>query len=1061
MKNLKTNQLLPFGLLALMMCVLRFVMADVTTCGDRLVSGGMAEVGISVTGCAGGAGTWSDIGYRVACGHYYVTNAPLVMRSTSDIADVSGEAHVAKGSCDSNSNIVDQCYCGSTIIDLGTTGCKLRFITNDLCGGGHWKISEPRWTGVITVTATATGQCVEEGCDLQDITYTAIGTIQVDLPPDDSGGGGGSGGGGTDCGTCGTKSRSHGSGAVYTDSANRANLRLNFGLATPTLDAGCMLLNFPRPSTTLAQPTTNQVPFERPGVEVILLAGGSTVKQVKVPQGLVNVTGVNDYKYQLEVFSTNAVTGKDGGYYGTNAPAFVTWVLENPFGAADTNHLNITEKRGGTDRLFQYTYRPASNRWDLLQPDGQTTNSTWTVADTGNTNITNYFCEVSSGGQVLKETIKTYDYIPGLNDTLLEREVEGTGATARTNTYVYLSSDRANGASTNLLQRADYWDGKWAYYTYDSLGRVSTNYSTYGTNAPPNPGTQPYPNLCKVTEYAYSFDPDVDGIGDDSGLYLLTARRTIVKVPVAGAPQEISRTYHRVYDSTREEAQECPDPGATWGAAANLRMVTVKDDQGRVVSSLHQDGTATIYTYQDDYTTIEETGQPDDPSVPGSIVSGTQTTTVVDELGLLLSVTSLDITNSVVLASQVYNYKDSGGNYLDTLRRSYDVTDLAGRTAHYRYNDCCGLDYIDDREGIRTYYEYDPLMKRQIGTRTVVDVVGSLDRAIETTNRLDGLGRVLATMRVGTNGNVITQAQFQYDLLGQIIAQTNALNGRTAYTNLITSSGLTLKTNLFPDGGARVEIYNRDGQLAEVIGTAVQQVRYATDVGSNGNFYRRYTQEIKLHADGSDSSETNKTYLDGTGRACKTAYAPRPGVDSAAPSRQSFCNEYGQVWKESDPDGVITLYTYDGQGRQEYTIAVTDNSSVPTDYDALLSALGTLKGGSNRITQVQWSIVPTNGSKPDLVRQDTLVWDNGQSSGRLVSRSEASADGLHSWQTVYGDNSEAAITEALTQYGTGASRSVMTTAPDLSYTISAYSYGRLTSVTRYDSLNSQLSTLNY
>jgi len=427
----------------------------------------------------------------------------------------------------------------------------------------------------------------------------------------------------------------------------------------------------------------------------------------------------------------------------------------------------------------------------------------------------------------------------------------------------------------------------------------------------------------------------------------------------------------------------------------------------------------------------------------------------------LLSVTSLDITNSVVLASQVYNYKDSGGNYLDTLRRSYDVTDLAGRTAHYRYNDCCGLDYIDDREGIRTYYEYDPLMKRQIGTRTVVDVVGSLDRAIETTNRLDGLGRVLATMRVGTNGNVITQAQFQYDLLGQIIAQTNALNGRTAYTNLITSSGLTLKTNLFPDGGARVEIYNRDGQLAEVIGTAVQQVRYATDVGSNGDFYRRYTQEIRLHADGSDSSETNKTYLDGTGRACKTAYAPRPGVDSAAPSRQSFYNEYGQVWKESDPDGVIMLYTYDGQGRQEYTIAVTDNSSVPTDYDALLSALGTLKGGSNRITQVQWSIVPTNGSKPDLVRQDTLVWDNGQSSGRLVSRSEASADGLHSWQTVYGDNSEAAITEALTQYGTGASRSVMTTAPDLSYTISAYSYGRLTSVTPYASDTSQLGQTTY
>ncbi|MGO8930342.1 MAG: RHS repeat domain-containing protein [Limisphaerales bacterium] len=38
---------------------------------------------------------------------------------------------------------------------------------------------------------------------------------------------------------------------------------------------------------------------------------------------------------------------------------------------------------------------------------------------------------------------------------------------------------------------------------------------------------------------------------------------------------------------------------------------------------------------------------------------------------------------------------------------------------------------------------------------------------------------------------------------------------------------------------------------------------------------------------------------------------------------------------------------------------------------------------------------------------------------------------------------------------------VTNTAGDGSYTITAYHYGRLASVTRYDSLNSQLSSINY
>jgi len=980
------------------------------------------------------------------------------MHSTNDVAYVSATAHGPTGHCDADQQPhTDGCACGSTILDLGNTGCKIKF-TNDLCGGGTWTLSEPKRSGIITVTATvANVNCAyidDEGiCHCPQVTYTATGKLEVDI-------------GSIGCTTCSTADRSLGTGAVSTDGDNNANFRLNLGPATTNLDAGYIALIASNSWNTAAQPVQLAVPFaERPAVEVIPVTNSTVLKQVMVPQGLVNVTVISDHQYQPDVFSTNNVTGKDtNGYYGTNGQALVTWVVENPGGAGDTNHLTVIEQRDGVQRPYQYTYTPTSARWDLLQPDGQTLVSSYTALDTsdGSGNTTNFFYQVTSAGQTLKETVKAYQFVPGLNYTLLKREAEGTGATARTNTYVYYSSDLTNGASTNLLQRVDYWDGKWAYYTYDALGRVSTNYSTYGTNAPPAPGTQPNPSLCKVTQYAYSLDNAEDGIDDDGGIFPFTTRRTIVKVPAAGAPQEISRTYHHFYSQTWDETQECPNPGALWGDAANLRTVTITYDDARPQATLHPDGTATVYSYgSDGYTTTTQTGQPNSSSCPSSIVDGTQTTTVVDDLGLVQSITNQDIVTGVILSAQAYNYKDGQGNYLDPLRRSYDVTDLAGRTTQYRYGDCCGMDHVSDPDGVTTYYEYDSLMKWQFGSRQVTTAGGV--PLIELTNRLDGLGRVLARLRAGTNGTVITQAQVQYDLLGQVVAETNALNGATAHTNFVSSLGQRIWTNTYPDGGTRVEMYNRDGQLAEVLGTAAQPVRYTYDVEADGSVYRSYAKEIKLNADGSDSSEWTKTYTDGAGHAYKTVYAPRPGVDNPnnPPYQYSLFNEYGQVWQETDPDGVTTLYSYDGHGRQEYIIKATNTNGLPATYDDLVAALGTLESGSNRITQVQRSVVAADGSGPDRVRADTLMWDDGQQTGTLVSRSETSAAGLDSWQTVYRDVNTPVVTHNQTTYGTGGGRSETTTAPDASYTISGYSCGRLASVARYDSQGNPLSSLNY
>ncbi len=97
------------------------------------------------------------------------------------------------------------------------------------------------------------------------------------------------------------------------------------------------------------------------------------------------------------------------------------------------------------------------------------------------------------------------------------------------------------------------------------------------------------------------------------------------------------------------------------------------------------------------------------------------------------------------------------------------------------------------------------------------------------------------------------------------------------------------------------------------------------------------------------------------------------------------------------------------------------------------------------------------GGKPDLVQTDTYGWVDDPVYGaveKLLSRTETSADGLHTWQTVWrvaGDDGSKAVTESLATINpsTGG-RTVTATAPDGTQTVSVYLYGLRQSLTRYD-----------
>ncbi len=219
---------------------------------------------------------------------------------------------------------------------------------------------------------------------------------------------------------------------------------------------------------------------------------------------------------------------------------------------------------------------------------------------------------------------------------------------------------------------------------------------------------------------------------------------------------------------------------------------------------------------------------------------------------------------------------------------------------------------------------------------------------------------------------------------------------------------------------------------------------------------------MKLNADGSDTSEWTRTYTDEAGRSYKTIYADNtPGDLSDNPYTKSWYNNKGQLWKESDPDGVITLHTFNAKGEPDYTItALSDTARAITDYGTLLSSLGTLKGGLDRVSYTTNDITTDHGVT--VRRSRTYLWSTPNSDvSTLVSTSESTLDGLQSWQTQYRDASTLVTAQSQTAYGANGVRTVTTTAPDNSYTISVYTNGQSLSVTRYDSGGTQIGKATY
>jgi len=843
--------------------------------------------------------------------------------------------------------------------------------------------------------------------------------------------------GASGCGSCGGGQ----SGSGIENRWGGFSSEFAMGQTPKRYSAGSLRISSPLPTLNLATPAGLTYVGSNQFVEIITTSSNA-VRQVNAPQALADVVTLDAFCYQIGYYLSSQVGAKVGGVYQLSGSPFVTWKIQNPDASTNTfNSVRITETRGSDVKTYNSVYTASSGSWKLGYP-GSLREDEWVVNTV--TNGTSVVIQGYTKPGYLR-TVAVTTRVPGGPDQFKVKRVYqlftwGEGLVEetldpdthpRTTTYTYYPDTSFQHGPP--VQKVIGPDGSWKWYEYDSFGRVSAISSSFGNVTPD--GTQP-PSSVRKTEYFYGDEAAtfVYGSGDDGTLQTNTPRCIIETLQIL----DVGRRYSVVRSLDARIDIQCTAPGASWNDPSNLfttnRFYTNGPNQFALRAVVRPDGTMTTYDYITNaagtyLTNITATGRPDSSFT--YIVDGSSNQTVLTSFGYTASVTTYDVLSRVTLSQDTYGNFDSYG-------RPQQVTHLDG-TTEQTYYACCGVDNTTDRDGLTSQYLYDAA-RRQIGYQKLYNGI-----PIATTNLLDAAGHALATVRVGTDASLIALGGAAYDLAGQVIRQTNALNGVTAYADTLNGNGQKVSTTTYPDGGVRIETYFLDGSLASVTGSAASLVRYEYGIEDDGGgIWRPYSREIKLDANGNDTSEWTKAYSDMLGRSFKTLFS---AASTPYPAALSFFNSRGQMTNQLDADGVSTIYAYSAKGEQSYSI-LDSNRNYVIDYS-----------GSDRITFTTNDVVADNGF--NVRRARTYVWSTSANASNLVSTTETSVDGLRTWNTLWNSGVPLTATNRTFYDSAHAYRITTNSAPDRTYTVTTNQYGRLVSVTRRDSSGAQVGQTIY
>jgi RHS repeat-associated protein len=808
--------------------------------------------------------------------------------------------------------------------------------------------------------------------------------------------GGGHGSGGPSCGSA-CKRPPGGS----TAENGSVNIQMSLGNGYFGSDHGLLMVYCASPDATNSTPAG--LDYFGTLRDVQVLHSNAWVRQVKAQQAFADIVTINANKYEVRFYSSSGSIGTSG-FYESPSGLFATATIEHIGG--DPNHLRFTMNHD-TVSIHDYEWSTADQGWTLTSGGGlRKVTKAWNSTTLVETNT------VRQGTTVVARTISHFQNVTSLGLILTQQVVvanaDGTGLT---NKWFYYDNAVSDGTNFGKLKWEISPSGFWKHYQYDTntadLIREIHQFGNAATNAATN--------LCRVFEYDYSL------VGNAREVKRATEH-------LLGLP--ISRSYELEYFN-RNVFVQCQSPDAVWNDSSNLttdtRLYTMGSFDQEIYSISNPDGTMEFYSYQTNDTTkltVRYSGEP--VSALTSIKNGTKTITLKDSVGNMISNIVRRVNSEVegiTISQETYSNPDEFGHpQTVTYLNGTSVTTLTG---------CCGNQSTTDNDGTTTTFDYDDLKRLLTSTRSDITI----------SNVYDAADRILSRVRIGTDNSSIVLGSSTYDLAGRVIVATDAMNNSTTNGYGFDGSGQAVSTNIYADGGTRIETRRQDGLLLSVIGTAVHPARYEYGVeyaGTNSqglSMTNFYVKEIKLETNGVDTAEWAKTYSDGLGRQWKTVYA-NGGIE------EQFHNK-GQLRGHSDPDGVITLYVHNPEGEREITV-------IDMDRDRLVDTNGT-----DRITQQTIDYLSARGT--EVRRTRTYVWGTNSSPDKLlVSTSEGELPGTRFWVAGLSGMSSGRVDRDLL-----GGRTLTQTNVDQSYTVTVYQDGRMASARRYDANNVELTETTY
>jgi RHS repeat-associated protein len=737
-------------------------------------------------------------------------------------------------------------------------------------------------------------------------------------------------------------------------------LAFNLGTDAAGLPAGSLRLE----SETL----TGSV-YSPAGLIPALMAGGSAevvrgadrvLRQVKAPQALVDVAVLNPAAYELRFYPAAQVGTRDsvtGTYAPTGSPV-VVHRIENPDMAEGLLvRLRVSEIRGATTRVTEYSRDPATESWALSTGDGSRREEETTSQVNGDRVVMRVVR--GADGSIVSQTARTYHSFPWGEE--LVREVADPAGAAMKTDYLYHEAVPASDPNyRRLRQRIDAL-GTWERFSYDARGRTIRRVEPF-LGAGPETADEA---LCRVTEWVYDILPDADGDGVPEAL-VATIRRTL--------GQETSRSYRIDWsrqvtlgaDACRRRTESvCTVAGSGWDSPDNLATETLTYASGAFTGRERRirrpDGTVVLTSYarapDGSLAVVEQRGAP--TAAGDAIVDGHSTTTVLSPVGQAISCRLLDVASGLMLDGWT-------ATVWDAWRRPTRLDYIDG-TYVVRTFDCCGLVSERDRNGRVTQWTRDALgrsvsvMQNGIGLRTAWDAAG----------------RPIARVRVGTDGSEMVQETNRYDVAGRLRERRDALGRLTTISEAFDPwSGQNGRTTTAPDGATTIETWARDGTLVSRTGTAVVPRVFTHGVDAEGVF----VQETAVLSDGAgqaDLAEWTRSYRDFAGRAHLTVHP-----DGA--KTRTYFNRIGQAVRTVDPDGVVHLFAYNPRGECE-VMAVDINRNGEIDFS-----------GPDRIWRIRRRVEAKQGpGGTEVVERTTIEAWELESSGQpnVVLREERAAGG--------------------------------------------------------------------